>query len=105
MKLKEIKMNYSEWLNDFSVNEASEWNKFGFSYEEAMEWSFEEFSPEDAGEWISYGFDFKLAIKWSAKGYAAREARMYIDMGYPTPSNDIDGLISEKQIESWDLRN
>ena len=74
----------------FDPQNAIRWQKLGFNTEEAKEWIKEGFSPEEAQEWKTLNFSPKEAKEWQEEGFTIKEAEKWKALGF-----------SSKEAKKW----
>ncbi len=66
----------------FDPQNAIRWRKLGFNTEEAKEWIREEFSPEEAQKWKTLSFLPKEAKEWREEGFSPEEAQKWKTLSF-----------------------
>jgi serine/threonine protein kinase len=89
--LKKLVKELSLWRKEgFTIKEAYEWIKYGFSIQEAKIWKVAKFDPQNAIRWRKLGFNTEEAKEWIKEGFSPEQAQEWKTLNF-----------SPKEAKEW----
>jgi serine/threonine protein kinase/uncharacterized membrane protein len=102
--LRKLVKELSLWRKEgFTIKEAYEWIRYGFSSQEAKMWKVAKFDPQNAIRWRKLGFNTEEAKEWIKEGFSPEEAQKWKTLNFsPKEAKEwIKERFSPEEAQKW----